>query len=79
MDILIYTGVVITLTQVLKTAFGIATKYIPLVALLIGALFFGLAYITGATQIDYQSIMNAIVGIFSAMGLYSGVKATLRN
>lgn len=79
MDIIVYVGVVISLTQVLKTAFGISTRYIPLVALLIGALFFGVAYLTGVTTINYQDIMNAIVGIFSAMGLYSSVKAVSGN
>lgn len=79
MDILIYTGVVITTTQVLKTAFGIKSKYIPLVALAIGALFFGVAYLTGVTKIGYQEIMNAVVGIFSAMGLYSSAKAVSGN
>ena len=79
MDILVYTGVVIALTQVLKTAFGITSKYIPLVALAVGAFFFGIAYLTGETKIGYQEIMNAVVGIFSAMGLYSSAKAVSGN
>ena len=78
MDILIYTGVVLTLTQVLKSAFGITSKFIPLVALLIGALFYSVAVLTGVAVLDYTSIMNAIIGIFSAMGLYSGVKNTIK-
>lgn len=78
MDILIYTGVVLTLTQVLKSALGITSKFVPLVALLIGALFYIVAIFTGATTFDYTSMMNAIIGIFSAMGLYSGVKSTIK-
>ena len=79
MDILVYVGVVITLTQVCKTAFGIATRWIPFVALLIGAVFFAIAYFSGVVTINYQSIMDLVVGILSAMGLYSGTKAVLGN
>lgn len=78
MDILVYTGVVLTITQILKKALRIESKFVPLVALLIGGLFFLTAYILGAVTLDYTSIMNAFVGILSAMGIYSGYSATLK-
>ncbi|HAS92267.1 MAG TPA: hypothetical protein DCS12_08560 [Clostridiales bacterium] len=76
MDILVYTAVVVTITQVFKTAFAIESKFIPFVALGIGALFFAVACFFGATTLEYQSIMDALVGILSAMGLYSSIKST---
>lgn len=78
MDIIVYVGVVLALTQVLKTAIGIKAKYVPLVALLVGGLFYTVAVLTNVATLDYQSIMDVVVGILSAMGLYSGVKATIK-
>ena len=78
MDILVYTAVVLSCTQIIKTAFGIAKRFVPILALGIGGIFFVVAYFTGAVTFDFTSIMNAIVGVLTAMGLYSGVKATTK-
>lgn len=75
MNISVYVVVVMALTQLLKSAFTIPTRFIPLIALGIGALFYAIACITGAATFDYQSIIDVLVGILSAMGLYSGAKA----
>ena len=78
MNILVYTGVVLALTQVLKSAFGIKSKFVPLVALFVGAVFYVLAYFTGVVSFGYEPIIEALVGILSAIGVYSGVKNTLQ-
>ena len=77
MDILIFSGVVIALTQVAKIAFGVVKRYIPLVALLIGAGLFTLAIYGGAVDFSYQSVIEALVSVLTALGIYSGVKTTL--
>lgn len=76
MDILIYTAVVLSCTEIVKVAFVITKKFVPFVALMFGALFFVMAYQLGAVTLDYSSIMEALVGVLSAMGIYSGIRAT---
>lgn len=76
MDILIYTGVVLSCTEIFKISFGITKRFVPLLALGFGALFFIVAYQLGAVNLDYSSIMEALVGVLSAMGIYSGIRAT---
>jgi len=75
MDIAVVVVVVVVLTQLLKVAFLIPSRFIPLVALAIGAVFYALAYFTGSVTLDFKTIMDVLVGILSAMGLYSGAKA----
>ena len=74
MDIIVYLGVVLSVTQIFKKAFGITSKFVPLVALLVGSVFYAIAVLTGVATLDYQSIINAVAGILSAMGLYSSTK-----
>lgn len=76
MNILIFSGIVMAVTEVIKLALGVTGRYIPLVALLVGVAFFTLAYITGEVALDYNSIVSALVSVLTALGLYSGVKNT---
>ena len=76
MDILIFAGVVMALTQVVKIASGVTKRYIPLVALMIGAMLYTLAITSGAVTFSYESIIEALVSVLTALGVYSGAKAT---
>lgn len=76
MDIVVFATVVLAVTQVIKTAFNTSKKFVPLVAIITGALFYILAVVTGSTTFGYETVLSALISILTAMGFYSGVKAT---
>ena len=68
-SIALATGLVLGLCQVIKTA-GLNTKWIPLCGVVIGA---GLSF-----MLPDLSMVLGIMAALSAMGLYSGTKATAK-
>ena len=72
-DVTIAVPVIVALVAVAKTA-GLASKFAPLLAILIGLVAF---YFIGSGDIAANLFQGVIVGL-SASGLYSGVKASAK-
>lgn len=75
MDIVILGAIVLGLVQVVKSTFGITSRYIPVVTLVITALLFAVYMVIENVPVNWESIQNAIIVALSAMGLWSGTKA----
>ncbi len=75
-DLLILSGLVLSLTQLLKVTFGMNTRFAPLASLLISVgIMISYSFVQN-TEITWASIENALIVGFSASGLWSGTKAT---
>jgi len=79
MDIVVFTAVIMALTQLLKITLSITSRYVPIVTLGLGVLFFTVAYFTGAVTLSYVEIINTLAAVLASMGLYSGTKAVTGN
>lgn len=77
MNTLIFAGVVMALTQVIKIAFVPNKRFIPLIAVIIGMLLYGIGILTGDFSVSFNSIIDSLIAVLSALGLYSGVKASV--
>lgn len=75
MDTILFSGLVLGLTQVVKQV-GLKSKYIPLFAILISiALIFAFLFITKAPM-TWEALSNAIIAGLVSCGLWSGTKNT---
>lgn len=64
-------GVIVGLTEVIKRAFKVKKRFIPLTAVILGVLI---------SFIDFRGVESIIFGIIAGLtsvGLYSGVKNSL--
>lgn len=75
---LILAGLILSIVQVLKSTFGITKRYIPIVSLILMALVVtgGWIYL-GYPKIPLENLMNDLVAVLTAMGLWSGTKSVL--
>jgi hypothetical protein len=65
--------IIIGLTEVSKKSLSVKTKYVPLVALVLGI---GGAFLLGA--VDVASGIQGIIVALTSVGLYSSTKNTLK-
>lgn len=78
MNTLLLAGLVLSIVQILKTSFKISSRYIPLVSLILMAFIMLFAWIyTGYPKVSLDVIVTNLVAVLTAMGLYSGAKATI--
>lgn len=77
LDTLILAGLVITFTQIFKKAFGIATRYVPVVAIIVMFIIIASYSVIDGVAINWLMIQNSLVETFTAMGLYSSAKAII--
>ena len=68
----IVTAIAIGVSQMIKGV-GVKTKYIPIICLVLGTLLAMVMY--GFTK---GVLLNGLVASLTAMGLYSGTKATVK-
>ena len=76
LDTLTLGAIVIGLTEALKRGFGIPHKWIPLLAVALAICIGGSAAFWGLTGMDF---FDAIVVGLMSVGLYSGVKNTIKK
>ena len=77
MDIVLMGGLVLGLTQIAKETLGIAKRYVPVTALFLSLVIFGLyAYLT-KVALDWSVVSTAVVTALTAVGLWSGTKSTI--
>lgn len=76
--LLLLAGLILTLTEIFKRTFGIKSRYIPMLSLIIMALIMlgGWAYL-GFPKIELDIILRNLSAVLTAMGIWSGVKATI--
>lgn len=66
-------AVIVGVTEVIKQAFKLPTRFAPLTALVLGVLAFGA--LEGFTA---TTVFTGIIAGLSAVGLYSGTRSTLK-
>ena len=77
-DTVLLGGLVLGLVQVVKVTLGVTKRFIPITALVISGLVFGaFAFFEGATVLDWSLVSTALVTALTAVGMWSGTKATL--
>lgn len=74
MDIAVAVPIIVALTQAVKMV-GVPKKFIALVSVFIGVLFF---YVLGLGELN-ERILDGIVAGLTASGLWSGVKSTVKK
>lgn len=72
LDFALLVAIVMGLSQMAKMY--VQSKFVPLIALIIGV---GMSYVFADFGITSAVIINGIVAALSAMGLFSGTKATV--
>lgn len=78
MNTLILAGLVLSLVQIIKVTFKITSRYIPIVSLIVMVLIMAVAWVySGYPKIPLDTILTNLVAVLTAMGLYSGAKATI--
>ena len=75
---LLLAGLILSIVQILKVTFKITARYIPIVslALMVIIILGGWVYL-GFPKIPLENLINDLVSVLTAMGLWSGVKATI--
>lgn len=77
MEILTLSAFVVGITQVLKMAFSLNTRYAPLVSILVAmALVWAMSFFSGIAM-SWAAISNGLVAGLTACGLWSGVKTSI--
>lgn len=79
MDTAFLIGLVIAFTEVVKRAFGITKRFIPLVSIVVSAFIFMVYSKTTYTPFNWDMFTMILIVGFTAGGVYSGVKNTLGN
>lgn len=74
MDIVISVPIIIAIVQVIKQTRYIEDRFIPIVSLFCGILFYAIF-----SGIDTTSIYEGLIAGLTASGLYSGVKTTIKK
>lgn len=76
--LLLLSGIILTVVQILKVTFKITTRYIPIVSfgVMILVLVGGWIYL-GFPKIPFEIIVRDFVAVLTAMGLWSGTKALI--
>lgn len=77
MNTILLGGLVLGLVEIVKVTLGITKRYIPVTALVLSLVIFGLyAYLT-KVAIDWTVVSTALVTALTAVGLWSGTKSTI--
>lgn len=79
MDTAFLIGLVIAFTEVVKRAFSVSKRFIPLVSLVVSAVIFMVYSKTTYTPFNWDMFTMVLVVGFTAGGVYSGVKNTFGN
>lgn len=75
-DLIVLSGIVLGLIQVIKVTVGIAPRWIPLSALFVTFAIIFLYVWTKHIPFSWEFIENGFIVALGAVGLWSGVKAT---
>ena len=78
MDLLIFAGLIVGITQVVKMTFALESRYIPLSAIVISLVFMGCYVVLGGV-FTWGLLQNTLLVALSSVGLYSGAKNTLQS
>lgn len=78
MEIAIFTAILIGLTELVKKTFGVTSRYVPLVALILSFVILGGYVLLSGDAITWQLVETCIITALTSVGLYSGVKNTLK-
>lgn len=76
MDIVIIGAIVVGLVQLFKTTFNITSRYVPITTLAVTAILFFIYMQVQNIPANWETIQDGLMVALSAMGLWSGVKAT---
>lgn len=77
MDLIVISGIILGVTQLAKTTFGISSRYVPITSFLISCLIFAGALMLNDFPLTWDFVASALVVSLSAIGMYSGVKSTI--
>jgi hypothetical protein len=77
MDIVVMSGIILGLTQLVKITVGVTPRYIPITALFVSGIVFGLFAYTSSIVVDWKLVESAFVVALTSIGLWSGTKSTL--
>ena len=77
MDIILVGGIVLGLTQLVKITVNVSKRYIPLTALILSGVVFGVAAYLNNIVVDWAYVSTAIVTALTSVGLWSSVKNTV--
>lgn len=75
MDLIIIGAIVVGLVQLFKETFGIVSRFIPIVTLIVTVVLFGIFLWVTGSPVDWEVIQNGLIVALTAMGLWSGTKA----
>lgn len=76
-DIIILGAIVVGLIQVLKTSFNIPARFIPIITLVVTFGILALNLYVENIPITWEVLQNGFIIGLSALGLWSGTKATI--
>jgi hypothetical protein len=77
MDMILIGAVVLGLVEAIKIATNIASRYIPIVTLLVTGILVALFVLLTKSEISWEIVQNGLIIALSATGLWSGTKAVL--
>jgi uncharacterized membrane protein len=75
MDLVILSGLVLGLIQVVKITTGLSSRYIPIATLLLTFGLISIFLLVNGSSLNWELIQNGLIVSLSAMGLWSGTKA----
>jgi len=78
MDTIVLGMIVLGLTEAVKKAFGVSSRYIPLVAIALTFLMIVIYYFISHVPISWEDVQNGFIIALTSVGLYSTVKNTVR-
>lgn len=76
MEFITLSAFVVGITQVLKMTFGITSRYIPIVSLVVSFLIICSFAYYSKVPLNWDMISNSIIAGLMAVGMWSGVKST---
>lgn len=78
MNTLLLAGLILTIVQILKVTLRITARYIPIVSIGVMALLMLAGWVyTGYPKIPIETLLTNLVAVLTAMGIWSGTKATI--
>lgn len=78
MDLIIFGGLVLGLTEIVKRTLGLQSKYIPLSALVITAILATTYTLASNLPFTWELVQNTLVVALTSVGLFSSVKNTTK-
>lgn len=78
MNTILLAGVILVLVEIVKKTFNLSSRYIPIVSLgLMALVMLAFWVLSGYPAIPAEQFLTNLVAVLTAMGLYSGTKATI--